>query len=224
MANFRDGYLTQGENLGNLTNSITLTQVTTAVDPGMFGIIVIYSDSSIAADRSIILSPSVIPGQEITLCFMSDSPYACQLTTLSASYMRLNKTWTPQQYDKLTLQWIDNTWQEMSRFTFQDNTPVSVEPYSSKWSSSANVRYVSNANVAIMSGSFTSLEDNNDDPLGTFPTGYFGVFSIPCVRRSSGGTITIVDMGTSGSVFGMTPTASTGDVVYVGSLCYVVTG
>lgn len=224
MVNFRNGNLIPGQNFGTDSYSITLTSTETLINPGNFGLINIYSDSSTSTDRSIILGSSTINGQILTLNFMSESPYTCQMTTLSASYMRLTSTWTPSQYDKIQLMWILGTWQEIGRSTFLDNIPVTVEAYSSKWTSNATVQWYGNRQYAKMNGSFTSTVDNNSDVIGVFPTGYrpaFG-FSIPVTYRYPNDTTTIVDCGTGGNVFGITPNANTGDRVYVSSIFYAV--
>jgi hypothetical protein len=95
----------------------------------------------------------------------------------------------------------------------QPLTWVDVPAYSSKWTSTVQVAKFSGDSLAIMKGDFVSTADSNDDPCGTFPTGFEGGFSIP-VSALIASSNTLTDMGTSGSTLGVSSTVNTGDKIF----------
>ena len=93
---------------------------------------------------------------------------------------------------------------------------VPVTAYSANWTSTAEVRYFDGGTMVAMRGRFTSASAANADPCGNFPAGYLpdGGFSKAVVANIAA-AIDIVDIGTSGGIFGMTPVANIGDFIYL---------
>jgi len=225
MSNFRNSNYQTGQNFGNKSLTVNLTETYTTINVGDFGIINLYSDSTVAVDRQINISSGLIDGQIVTFNFLSYSPsppYPTALfSTTANSYLRINSNWQPIQYDQIVLIWNSQLWIEMGRFAYADNKPTLITAYSNKWGSAAYVTSFGNHTYAIMTGSFTSLDDSNDDPMGVFPLGYKGGFSIPGLM-DSGGTITSIDIGTGAQVFGSSTTFADGDTVDLTGVVYKI--
>ena len=93
-------------------------------------------------------------------------------------------------------------------------TWIPVVAFSNNWTSKAEVALINGGSCVIMRGSFTSNVDSNNDPMGVFPSGYRGVFSVAANGNFSS-TLRWLDIGTGGTVLGTTPTANEGDFIYV---------
>lgn len=93
-------------------------------------------------------------------------------------------------------------------------TWVNVPAYSAKWTSDCQVAFTNGGNTAYMRGDFTSTEDNNDDPCGTFPAGFTGLFTLAVSHVINGQpTVAIVGSTPSQDLFGSVEILNTGDKV-----------
>lgn len=114
MGNFRDGYLVKGEPLGALPQDVTLTADDTTIILGQQTALVrLYSDNTTAANRTFLLPPGWIVGQDLSLVLMSGASTTCQLQ--DSGTVALSAAWTPLQYDTLRLMWTGTNWVEMCR-------------------------------------------------------------------------------------------------------------
>ena len=226
MTNFRDGNLVQGQNFGNVTSTVALTETFTEIDPGYYGIVNIYSDSSTAINRQIGMAPGEIEGQVIMLNFMSEAPFTCLMSTIVNSYTRIISSWTPQQYDKLQLVWTSGTWQEVSRSAFSDGTVVPIVSFNpTKWQSFASVQSFGAASYAVMSGYFLSLTNSNTTSMGILPAGYHQTTVTaekPGVFMLADGSYFISNIILNSNVLYISPTANINDRVYVDSFTYAI--
>ena len=112
--NFRDGYLVAGQPLGALPQDVTLTaDDTTIILSQQTALIRLYSDSTTAANRTFLLPPGWIIGQDLTICFMSTGSTTAQLQ--DSGNVALSAAWTPLVNDTLRLMWNGTTWVEISR-------------------------------------------------------------------------------------------------------------
>jgi len=222
MSNFRSGNLTPGQNFGNFTLNYELTETDTVIDVKDYGIINLYSSVSDPEQANFSLEQGVIEGQIVTLNFLSESPNTCLFDVIGNAYTRLNTNWQPLQYDQIRMMWTTGLWIETSRYTFLDNVPVDIEPFSSKWTSQATVQWFGNKEYAIMSGTMTSTADTNTDKMGVLPDGYNGSFAISCVADIVATGIDIIDVNTFTQDFGGQITFADGDIVYVSGIVYPI--
>lgn len=98
---------------------------------------------------------------------------------------------------------------------------VDIPTYSSKWENvNAQVGLIG-GQIARMRGHFISKENSNTDPIGIFPPTYFPSFTFSKAVSFISATQQTCDLGVGGNVFGITPTASLNDKVYVDSVEYI---
>lgn len=208
-----------GEYLPNKRKDVLLTDASTYIDVTDVGQLNLSSDDTTPANRLVSFTPGNIEGQKLTITFNSGSDTSCNLSTLSAAYIRVLKNWQPKLYDTISFVWSDGLWQETSRgpvggtMGTQDLEWVLCTPYSSKWTSTCYVAKFAGGTMVAMKGKMTSTAAVNDDPMGNFPTGYSANFSKQ-MTCSIGGTVTQTDIGTSGTIFGAGVTFGIGDFAW----------
>lgn len=98
------------------SSTIALTADNQSVPVGDLRTILLTSNNATAANRTFLLGPGAMAGQEVTLIW--DDTDAGELIDGSASgsgVVRLSADWTPTQYDTLTLIWAGADWVEKSR-------------------------------------------------------------------------------------------------------------
>ena len=209
-----------GESFPTASLTVELTEASTFLEVGEVRTVNLSSDDTTAANRLLSFSPGLLEGQKLTLTFNSGSGTTCNLSTISASYIRVLENWQPKQYDTIEFIWSAGTWQELSRGPAggtkgtEDYVWVPVPAWSSKWDSTCEVAKYDNGKMAVMKGRMTSTAAANADPMGTFPAGYTGSFSMQ-VTGNIGAAITQCDIGTSGGIFGTTPVFGIGDWAYM---------
>lgn len=115
MANYRDGYLEQGQALPALTQRVSLSADGQAVVVGVATMVEIYSDSTTATDRTFTISDGAMQGHRLTLVLASGSSTAAELA--DSGNCALSAAWQPTQYDTLVLVWSKELakWLEVSR-------------------------------------------------------------------------------------------------------------
>lgn len=119
-ANFRSGYVEQGQPLGMITGEVNLTADNQLVSANpdsstLYSLIRLSSDNTTAANRTFTLQAGVIAGQQLVLNFVSGASTTCQLADTGNAV--LVAAWEPTQYDTLTLVWNEpnSVWQEVCR-------------------------------------------------------------------------------------------------------------
>ena len=209
-----------GEYLPNKRLDVELTEASTYIDVKGVGQLNLSSDDTTPANRLVSFTPGDLEGQKLTITFNSGSGTTCNLSTISAAYIRVLENWQPKQYDTISFVWSDGLWQETSRgpvggtMGTQDLEWVDVPAGSSKWTSTCQVAKFAGGAMAVMKGNMESTAAANADPMGTFPSGYQGSFSMQ-VTANIGGSITQCDIGTSAGIFGTTPVFNAGDKVWM---------
>jgi len=112
----------------SLDLQLTTTETYLTIDKTISSV-KLYSDSTVASDRPLIIGPGEIEGQVLLLSMESGdigpTPSSLLLSTISASYMRLSASWTPVLYEKLELVWLNGTWQEC----YRSEAAVPVNPF-----------------------------------------------------------------------------------------------
>lgn len=221
MPNFRSGFLQRGMPLGMIGNTVALSANNQFIDVENVALLILTSDSTTSSDRSFSISPVNLNGQTLTIMFSGGNSTTCLLSTSAQPYIRLTSNWTPQENDIIQLVYINNLWIELGRInpasgSSGDYSYVTVEPYSSKWTSNCSVFSFDAGRMAYMIGDFTSTENSNDDPVLTFPEGFLPIngWSKPVVLRRADSSTEFADLGTTGSLAGITPTAQINDKVY----------
>lgn len=104
-----------GENFYQDSVDVLLTTPDIYLETKDFARFNLYSDSTTAMDRQILLAPTDLEGQQITLILQSGDSTTCLLSTASTPYVRIEGAWTPSQYDQITLQWSKGLWIEITR-------------------------------------------------------------------------------------------------------------
>lgn len=190
-----------GENFYTSSKDVNLTDVTTVIVTAGYSRINLYSDDTTSINRQILLEPSDLEGQQITLVLMSGDSTTCLLSTLSTSYVRLTSAWTPVQYGQITLQWTDGLWIDIGRTPVEFNgfDPVITNPQTgdileyngSEWVNvpfptssftwvpcttqtnwSGTIEVASvSANMKVLRGQVTSTTGTNS-PMALVPSGY----------------------------------------------------
>lgn len=112
MPNYHDGYLNQGAPIGALNYDLTLIADNTAVDVSSCSLLRLYSDNATASNRTFTLSSPAVAYAELVILFMS-ATNSCEL--LSSGNAKLQSSWTPLQYESLSLQWDGTYWVELCR-------------------------------------------------------------------------------------------------------------
>ena len=116
MGNFRDGYLVQGEPLGNIVqDAVLIADDQIVILNNKTAYLRLTSDNTTAANRTFSFQNGWIVGQILYLSFESGSSTKAQL--LSSGNCVLSATWAPDQYDTLTLLWSGNKWLKIGRST-----------------------------------------------------------------------------------------------------------
>lgn len=114
--NFHDGNLSQGQGFAALNKIVTLVADNQVVDPEVFAMIDLRSDSATSTARTFTLMPSPLgSGHRLTLLFTSGSSTTCELA--DSGTMKLITNWVPVQYDTLSLMSDGTNWLEVSRGT-----------------------------------------------------------------------------------------------------------
>lgn len=115
-ANFRSGLLEQGMPLGMTYNQVLLTADNQNVDPTYpvpVSMLQIGSDNTTATNRTFTLTPNPQVGAQLLLYFYTGSSTTAQLA--DSGTMKLVTTWTPVQYDVLSLVSDGTNWNELCR-------------------------------------------------------------------------------------------------------------
>ncbi len=116
MPNFRGGLLSQGQPLGNVSQTMTLTADNQVINPsGYWSMINLESDSTTASQRTFTILGSTLDGQALILMFTSGSSTTAELA--DSGNCLLSAAWTPTQGDVLTLVWNSRLakWVETAR-------------------------------------------------------------------------------------------------------------
>lgn len=125
MTNFRDGNLDVGQAFPALTKTVLLTADNQAIDPDSMKMILVGSNNTTATNRTFTINPSTIGvGHELTLYFNTGSSTTAELA--DSGTMKLITTWTPVQYDTLSLIWDGTNWNEVSRGTSTGQTALTL--------------------------------------------------------------------------------------------------
>ncbi len=123
--NFHDGTLSQGQGFAALSKIVTLVADNQVVNPEVFGMIDLRSDSVTSTARTFTLMPSPLgAGHFLTLLFTSGSSTTCELADTGT--MKLITNWVPVQYDTLTLMSDGTNWLEISRGTSTGQTALTL--------------------------------------------------------------------------------------------------
>lgn len=117
MANFRSGYLEQGQPLGQTSRTVALTADGQNVLLMGCSRIDLVSDNTTATSRTFTVEGSTLDGQILELVLISGASTTCELA--DSGNMRLSAAWTPLQWDTIVLQWsqVAGAWLELSRAT-----------------------------------------------------------------------------------------------------------
>lgn len=111
--NFR-GNMPQGSVLGPaVSTSVTLTADNQFVNVQGFPLLLLYSDSTTATQRTFTLSPGNYQGHRLNVIFESGSSNTCQL--INTGNVKLAADWTPVQYQALELYFDGTYWVEIGR-------------------------------------------------------------------------------------------------------------
>lgn len=115
MANFRSGYLTQGQPLGQTSRTQLLSADNQNVLLMDVARIDLVSDNTTATNRTFTLEGATLDGYVLELVLISGSSTTCELA--DSGNVRLASAWTPSQWDTLVLQWsaVAGAWLELSR-------------------------------------------------------------------------------------------------------------
>ena len=119
MANFRPGYLEQGNPLGMTTLDVSLVADNTVIDVSgtantpAYGLVKITSDNTTATNRTFTLTNGGPLGQMIVLTLVSAASTTADLQ--DTGNVALSAAWQPLQNDTLTLVWQGSTWIELAR-------------------------------------------------------------------------------------------------------------
>jgi hypothetical protein len=114
-ANFRSAYLVQGQALGTVSTTITLTADGQVLQPADLAQVNLESDDTTAANRTFTILDSSLDGQVLNFIFTSGTSTTAQLA--DSGNCALSAAWEPTQYDSLTLMWNARTskWVEIAR-------------------------------------------------------------------------------------------------------------
>ncbi len=115
MANYHDGYLEQGQPIGLAAYDVLLTADNQAVDVSACRLLRLSSDNTTSTNRTFTLSGPANGYANLVIVFMSGSSTAAELA--SSGNVKLNSTWSPTQYESLSLQWDGTYWVETGRKT-----------------------------------------------------------------------------------------------------------
>lgn len=116
MANFRSGFLEQGQPLGMTYNQVLLTADNTVIDPTYptpVSMLQIGSNNTTAGNRTFTLIPNPQVGAQLLLYFYTGSSTTAQLA--DSGTMKLTTVWEPVQYDVLSLVSDGTNWNELCR-------------------------------------------------------------------------------------------------------------
>lgn len=245
MANFVSLPPASGETFYQNSVDVFLTSSETYVFTKDYGRINLYSDSNVASNRQILLAPSDLEGQQITLIMLSDDPNTCLLSTLSTSYVRLESSWTPMQYDQLTLQWTKGLWIEVNRSASGSGgfNPVITNPQDkdiiyyngSNWINSNILNTVNwqpiNSYIGWTSAAYVGVYLNSlllfrgvfvagaapDPIMGTLPASipHPGYIATVPAYRDNSGLTVITPIVFSGNTIGVTDTVFQNDLQYI---------
>lgn len=114
-ANFRGGYLAQGQPLGLTNYQVNLTADNQNVLLGNVSRIDINSDNTTAANRTFTLESATLDGYMLLLTMVSGASTTCQLA--DSGNVLLSAAWEPLQGDALLLSWNQqlSAWVEVAR-------------------------------------------------------------------------------------------------------------
>lgn len=115
MANFRGGYLSQGQGMPTLGMNVQLVDgyVINPMGPPPVSSVYLTSVATSPAACTFTLVSSTIVGHTITFMMMSAGGTTCRLS--SGANMKLSADWQPVQYQTLTVQWNGSSWLEICR-------------------------------------------------------------------------------------------------------------
>ncbi len=115
MPNYHDGYLEQGQPIGLAAYDVLLIADNQAVDVSACRLLRLSSDNTTSTNRTFTLSGPANGYADLVICFMSGSSTTCELA--SSGNCKLNSTWSPTQFDSISLQWDGTYWVETGRKT-----------------------------------------------------------------------------------------------------------
>ncbi len=113
MTNFRPGYMETGAPLGMTKLDVALVADNTRIDCTGISMLSLTSDSATSTSRTFLLNSSTLVGHRLAVVFVSASPKACELA--NSGTCKLSGTWTPAQYDSITLVSDGTYWIEQCR-------------------------------------------------------------------------------------------------------------
>jgi len=172
---------------------------------GSMDSVIIFNYVGPRSSIDIELEPGIYAGQNITI-INNSAELLIEMQNTASSIVNNFIDWL----GTATFTWTGSYWVIVNSSGKIDGTDVFFPAFSDKWNS-AMFGTTLQGGFMLTYGSMQTLADNNDDPMGIFPPGTRGTFSLrveALLSPSSGAPATLqnVDIGTSDTIFGSTPT------------------